>query len=79
MRRYVLFARSSDAVAEADRIRRMPGLTIVDETGDRSMLVDATDDAVTELRSTLKDWLVEPEVAYPRPGPHRYSVGSKKR
>jgi len=80
MPRYILVARSRTADdAEIERIRRTPGLTVVDETANRAMLVDASEEAATELRSELRDWQIEEEISYSRPGPHQYELAPKKR
>jgi hypothetical protein len=77
MPRYVLFSRSREAGADIDRIRKIPGVTVVDETAGRAMLVDVSEEAATQLRSSLKDWVIEEQISYARPGPHRYQIKKK--
>jgi hypothetical protein len=77
MPRYVLLARSADAGNDLERIRQTPGVTVVDEAGRRSLLIDATEELVSELRASLENWMIEEEVSYARPGPHQYRIGKK--
>lgn len=75
MGRYVLLCRHADPHPDdLDRITRAPGITVLDHTVKRAMLVEASEDAVADLRSQLKDWIVTEEVAYPRPGPAREAL-----
>jgi len=70
MSHYVALFRHSDPRQEdLDRISNAPGVTIVDHTVTRAMLLEASDEAIAALRDQLGDWLIAEEVTYPRPGP----------
>lgn len=72
MARYVLLRRKkSPEPAELESIAALPGVTIVDQTVARALLIDASDESVAILRSRLKDWIIAEEVEYPRPSPSR--------
>ena len=75
MSRYALLSRKSSPTAEdVDLIRRAAGITVVNETADRAILVEAEEPAVERLRAVLTNWVIAPEVTYPAPGPHRMDV-----
>jgi hypothetical protein len=51
---------------DLERIRKHPGLKILDETP-RMLLVDAPKSAVAPLQERLASWIITPEGATPRP------------
>ena len=78
MKRYVLLYRNADPDPEdLDRIVNTPGLTVVDHTVKRALLIEASEEAVAGLRSQLKNWIVGEEVSHPHPGPPRNKVQRK--
>jgi len=78
MGRYVLLYRYSEPHQDdLDRITRAPGVTVLDHTLKRAMLVEASEDAVIDLRAQLKNWIIAEEAAYPRPGPARETLRRK--
>jgi hypothetical protein len=75
MNQYVLLARHSEPTPDdLARIEGTPGVTILDHTANRAMLLEASEEAVADLRDNLKDWIVAKEVTYPPPGPATESV-----
>ena len=69
MARYVLLSRDPEPSDEdLSRIAATPGVTILDQTLSRAMLLEATDQAAAELRSGLPRWIVSAEVEYLPPG-----------
>lgn len=78
MGRYVLLLRAREPGAgDLDRIARTPGVTIVDNTIQKALLIDASEQAIADLRALLKNWLVVEEATYPPPSPVRKKVGRK--
>ena len=58
------------------RIAAAPGVTILDATTPRAVLVEASEDGAAWLKANLSDWLVAPETHHslprlPRPTPKR--------
>ena len=75
MPHYVLMFRQSDPHQEdLDRIAKAPGVTIVDHSLRRAMLVDASEDDIAALRASLENWVVAEEVQYGLPGPATHNV-----
>lgn len=73
--RYVLFHRMPSSHSEdIERIRNTPGVSVIDETRGRALLIEATDEAVGELRSMLVGWLISSETHQLPPQPHRETV-----
>ncbi len=78
MARYVLVHRHSEPnPADLELIAHAPGVTVLDQTVKRAMLVEAPEEAAAELRSRLKNWIVAEEASYPRPGPARETIRRK--
>jgi hypothetical protein len=78
MGRYVLLLRAREpGPRDLERIAGTPGVTIVESMIQKALLIDASEQAITDLRAFLKDWLVVEEVTYPRPGPARKKVERK--
>jgi len=76
MPRYVLFNRSKEAEPEAiQRLESMPSVTIIDQVGNRALLVEAAEDAIESLRNELPGWVVSDEMDYDRPGKPPESIG----
>lgn len=69
MARYVLsFQGDSPRQADVDLIERSTGVAIVDRTGS-TLLVEAPEGAVRDLRERLAGWSVAPETTLRRPEP----------
>jgi hypothetical protein len=76
MGHYVVLFRDSDPRQEdLERIANAPGVTILEHTVNRAMLLEASEDAVAALRGQLKNWIVAQEVTYPPPGPAAQNLG----
>ncbi len=58
---------------DLERIDQAPGVTVIDRTANRAMLLEASAKAVAALDRQLKDWTVAEEVVYPPPRGHRLS------
>jgi hypothetical protein len=56
---------------DLQRIANAPGVTVLDQTVKRAMLVEGSEDAVEALREQLPDSIVAREVTYARPEPAR--------
>lgn len=67
-------ARPQDAV---DRVRRIEGASILDDS-DRTMLVDASEEALRGALTPETDWIIAPEVAYPVPDTRKRVQSSPK-
>jgi hypothetical protein len=75
MSHYVALFRHSDPQQEdLDRISNAPGVTVLEHSINRAMLLEASDDAIAALRDQLQDWLIAEEVTYPRPGPATHDI-----
>lgn len=73
--RYVFFYRMTAPQSEdLERIRNAPGLSIIDETDHRALLVEAAEETIGQLRSKLAGWLIAPETTYPSPQYPRQTV-----
>jgi hypothetical protein len=69
MARYVLsFQGDSPSQADVDLITQSAGVAVVDRTGG-TLLVEAPEGAMRDLRERLADWSVAPEATYRRPEP----------
>jgi hypothetical protein len=68
MRRYILRYQGSGTPPgpELDRIRGLDGLEVVDASGPRMYLVEATDAAVRQLEE-MPSWVISPEAYVPLP------------
>lgn len=71
MSRYVFLFRHADP-AEEDiaQIANTPGVTILDHSVGRAILVEAPAPVVNQLRDSLDNWILAEEKSYPQPGPH---------
>ena len=68
MTRYVLLFRHSEPRQEdLEHIARAPGVTVVDSTASRALLVEGPTDSLAALRAQLSDWIVAEEVVLPPP------------
>lgn len=54
---------------DLERIDRAPGVTVVDRTANRAMLLDASAAAAAALDRQLEHWTVAAEIVYPPPRP----------
>lgn len=70
MGRWVLYARLREP-AEEDlrRIAEAPGVTVVEQTLRRAMLLEGPDEAVEALRAQLSGWTIAPETVHDPPAP----------
>jgi hypothetical protein len=71
MARYILRFTERGTPSDADlaRIRSAPGVTVVDSTSPRMLLVEALPEAVGRLAEVLPDWTSCPERMVPLPDP----------
>jgi hypothetical protein len=70
MGRYVLLHKGNRPNrADLDRIAATPGLRIVDHELSRAVLAEADERVIEKLRSQLSEWVISPEVFYPKPDP----------
>jgi hypothetical protein len=54
--------------SELDLIRSHPGVNVIDHELKRSLLIEAQEELVKQLRHRLSpNWLITPEVFYSRP------------
>lgn len=68
-RRFVLRYRGSGPkpAADVDSARRLAGVTVVDESGAKMLLVECDEDVVGELAERLPEWIIGPEQSYTVP------------
>ena len=61
-RRYVLRYRPPGARPEADveRIRHLRGVTVIDDSAPRMLLIECSDEPPPGLAETLPDWVLAP-------------------
>jgi hypothetical protein len=64
-----MFRDSDPRDEDLDRIEKAPGVTVLDHSVKRALLLEGSDDAVEALRGQLPNSIVAREVTYPRPGP----------
>ncbi len=75
MSRYVLLFQHAEPKSEdLERIASAPGVTVVDHTVNKAMLLEGSDEAVATLRDQLDGWVVAKQVTYPPPGPSTEKV-----
>lgn len=76
LRRYVLRYRPPGAMPEADveRIRRLEGVTLIDESSPKMLLVECGEEPAASLAEALPDWVVAPEQTMSLPQPPRKGV-----
>jgi hypothetical protein len=68
MARYVIVLRGQEPRPEdLALIGSTPGIKVVDQTFNRAMLLEGSEQAVSALSDRLKDWLIASEVSYGRP------------
>lgn len=62
-RRFILRYRLPGAKPQADveRVRDVRGVTIIDESAPRMLLIECDEDAPAALAEALPDWIVVPE------------------
>jgi hypothetical protein len=67
--RYVLRYRGPGAkpAADVDSVRRRPGVTDVDESGAKMLMVECDEAVAAELAENLPDWVMGPEQTYTVP------------
>ena len=54
-------------VSTPDQIRELPDVHVVDQTGDRVMLLEVDPKVLKRHRRFLRGWKVSPEVVYTAP------------
>ncbi len=76
LRRYVLRYRLAGAKPEADveRVRRLEGVRLIDESSPKMLLVECDDEPGAALAEALPDWVVAPEQTMSLPEPPRKGV-----
>jgi hypothetical protein len=73
--RYVLKHRGSEPPREeVELIERSSGLTVLDRSAPRALLVEAPEETARALRERLPGWTVAEERTYPPPGPARERI-----
>jgi len=76
MGHYILLSRHSEPPQEdLERIAKAPGVTVLNTTLDRAMLVEASPEAASALDEQLDGWTLAEEAVHPRPGPARQELG----
>jgi hypothetical protein len=67
--RFVLRYRGEGPKPQADveRVRHLPGATVIDETPGRMVLVESDEGPLRELVESLPDWVAAPEQMIPVP------------
>jgi hypothetical protein len=68
--RYVLKRRPGAATRGASPAQ-LPGITLVDQTNEDVLLVEAEPEALERHRGALEGWTATPEATYPLPGLQR--------
>jgi hypothetical protein len=70
MKRYVVMFRDPSARSiDHDRIANTPGITVLDETANKAMLIEASSDAIAAVRRGGTDRVsISEETTYARPG-----------
>lgn len=53
-----------------ERCRNLPGVTVLDDSAPRMLLVEADADHLEALKASLPGWTVSQEESYHLPGPH---------
>jgi hypothetical protein len=72
--RYIVkFSGDAPPREDLERIARAPGVTVIDRTANRAMLLEASATDAAALDRQLKDWTVAEEVVYPPPRGHQLS------
>ena len=72
LHRYVLFHRSKEPpAADLTLLESEPAVSIIDRTANRAFLVEATQEAINQIRERLPDWIIENEVVHEAPGVDR--------
>ena len=68
-RRYVLRYRGRGAKPPADveHVRHLPGITVLDESSSKMLLVECDDETTTWLAEALPGWIVAPEQTFDVP------------
>lgn len=68
-RRYVLRYRGAGAkpAADVETTRRLAGVTVVDESAPKMLLVECDEGMAAGLADTLPDWVVAPEQTFDVP------------
>jgi hypothetical protein len=75
MAQYVLLLRQSEPTEDdLNLIASTPGVTVLDQTFNRALLLEGSEEAVSALSEQLPDWLVAEQVSYGRPGPGTLEV-----
>ncbi len=79
LRRYVLRYRLEGGKPEADveRVRRLEGVRLIDESSPKMLLVECDDEPGAALAEALPDWVVAPEQTMSLPEPPRKSVDER--
>lgn len=62
--------RGAKPAADADRVRRLPGLTVLDESS-RMLLIEGDDETLVPLIESFSGWVVALEQTYPMPDTRR--------
>ncbi|HVL03617.1 MAG TPA: hypothetical protein VM386_04185 [Acidimicrobiales bacterium] len=68
-RRYVLRYRGQGAKPPADveHVRHLSGITVLDESSSKMLLVECDDESTTRLAEALPGWIVAPEQTFDVP------------
>jgi hypothetical protein len=76
MKRYVVVFRDSSARSiDHDRIANTPGITVLDESTNKAMLIEASSDAIAAVRLGGTDRVsISEQTTYARPGLIRPSI-----
>lgn len=75
-RRYILRYRPAGAKpqAEVERVRRLGGVRVIDESGPKMLLIECDEEPPAGLSEALPDWVVAPEQTMSIPEPPRRRV-----
>lgn len=70
MARYILTRQAAGVrgpVWSPDKIRKLPEVHVIDQTGDRFLLLEADPEVFERHRKRIRGWTVSPEVVYAPP------------
>ena len=76
LRRYLLRYRLAGAkpVADVERVRRLEGVSLIDESSPKMLLVECDEEPKAALAEALPDWVLGPEQTMSLPEPPRKGI-----
>lgn len=77
MVKYILMKiKGEDFEKEALLLGEVNGLKIIESLAPKALLVEVDDQAIAQVKASFHSWIVEEEINYPKPGPHRPDIES---